>query len=259
MGVKSLKNQAIRINQAVILAGGKGIRLRPITNDLPKPLVPVNGIPFLNYLFQPLIEKGITKILLLVGYKNELFLQQYGDTLSNGVKVEYSIGTAEDQTGRRLLNAYTLLDEHFLLMYGDNYWPIALSKMTEAYNKTNVAVLATVFNNSSGNSEYGLENNIEVDENFMVRTYDKSRKSKTLNGVDIGSFIVQRTALYPNTKDNLSFEEDIFSEWVRQQQAMAWVTNTQYYYITDEASLRVFEQFAGRSGLKHIQSLSCSR
>ena len=57
------------IKQAVILAGGKGTRLLPLTKNLRKPMVPINNIPFLSYLIYYLRQKGIKKILILVGYK----------------------------------------------------------------------------------------------------------------------------------------------------------------------------------------------
>lgn len=249
----SLNNRSIGIDQAVIFAGGRGDRLRPITDNLPKPLVPVNGIPFLDYLFQAIAEAGIGKILMLLGYKNEKIVQCYGDSLSNGIKIEYSIGTAEDQTGRRLLNAYPLLDKHFLLMYGDNYWPIAIGEMKKVYDKANAKVLTTVFNNNHGTGEYGVENNIEVGEDFIVCNYDKSRKSKGLNGVDIGFFIVQKDILDPTMDGNVSFEEDIFKNFVQKRQVVGYRTDTQYYYITDVKSLQVFEAFAASSNLQYLK------
>ncbi|MHA2282091.1 MAG: sugar phosphate nucleotidyltransferase [Promethearchaeota archaeon] len=242
----------MRINQAVIFAGGSGVRLRPITDNLPKPLAPVKGVPFLDYLFQSLVEVCIKKILMLVGYKNEMIIRHYGDALPNGIKIEYSIGTDEDQTGRRLLNAYTFLDEYFLLMYGDNFWPIALSDMKKLYEKANVKMLTTAFSNIKGTGEYGFENNLEVGEDLLALNYDKSRKSNRLNTVDIGFFIVQKNALDPTLKGNLSFEEDIFAKFVQNRQVVVYVTDTQYYYITDVYSLKVFEEYVEEHQLKHI-------
>lgn len=248
-----MKDKSICINQAVIFAGGSGVRLRPITDNIPKPLALVCDVPFLDYLFYTLSEVGISNILLLVGYKNEMIIQRYGDSLSNGIKIRYSIGTAEDATGRRLLNAYTLLDKHFLLLYGDNYWPIDLARMKEVYSKADVTMLTTVFSNIHGTGEYGFKNNVEVGQDFIVRDYDKSRKSKRLNGTDIGFFIVKKEVLDPTMDGNLSFEEDIFTNLVRNQQVIAYVTDTQYYYITDVKSLRAFEEFTKRHNLQHIR------
>ena len=78
-----------KINQAVILAGGKGQRLYPITRKVPKPLALINSIPFMDYLLESLIEIGINKVLFLVGYKYELFIKRYGNSISNKIDIEY--------------------------------------------------------------------------------------------------------------------------------------------------------------------------
>src|SRR5271170_965123 len=132
-GRRILRNNMSKINQAVIFAGGRGERLRPLTDHLPKPMAPVNGVPFLDYLIKTLEDAGIKKILFLLGYRAETIVDRYGKCLPSGVKIEYSIGTAEDLTGRRLLNAYEQLDERFLLLYGDNYWPIEIDRMTALF------------------------------------------------------------------------------------------------------------------------------
>lgn len=250
--VAHARRKPSRIDQAVVFVGGQGTRLRPITDRIPKPLAPVNGAPFLSYLFQALVDVGIRKILLLAGYKVDQLVRQYGESLPNGVQIEYSVGTVEDQTGRRLLNAYSLLDPHFLLLYGDNYWPIALNGMLELFRQSNVAILTTVFRNARGTGEYGFENNVEVGAEQMVWRYDRSRKAPGLNGVDIGFFIVQKDTLDPGLPGNVSFEEDILACLVQQRQVTAWVTDVQYYYITDPDSLRRFEAFAAREHVKHI-------
>ena len=68
--------------QAVILCGGLGKRLRPITKNIPKPLAPLNGKPFLTYLLKQLSEQGIKKVLLLAGYKSDL-VEEYVNSLDN--------------------------------------------------------------------------------------------------------------------------------------------------------------------------------
>ena len=67
------------IKQAVILAGGKGERLLPLTKSIPKPMAPVNKIPFLSYLIYSLKKRGIKKILILVGYKSNQIIKFYKD------------------------------------------------------------------------------------------------------------------------------------------------------------------------------------
>lgn len=249
----SLDGLISNVKQAVILAGGRGERLRPLTDTIPKPLAPIGGIPFLDYLIQSLIDVRIRKILILLGYKSDLIIRRYGESLNNGVKIEYSVGDVEDNTGRRLLNAYELLDKNFLLLYGDNYWPIEFRDMLALYQQKSVKVLATVFSNRDGTGEYGYENNIKVArDNFVVR-YDKSRESKGLNGVDIGYFLIDKNILDPAVKENISFEEAILPKLVLEKQLIAYVTDTQYYYITDINSLKIFEAFVLTNDIHFVQ------
>ncbi len=234
--------RSINLNQAVILAGGRGERLRPLTDHLPKPMAPVNGVPFLDYLLKTLADAGITKVLFLLGYRAETIVNRYGNKLPGGIKVEYSIGTPEDLTGRRLLNAYPYLDDHFLMLYGDNYWPIEIKQMKTLYESRQVPAMTTVFGNKQGTAEYGWENNVEVGSNATVIAYDKKRMSKTLNGVDIGYFVIEKKILDPQMPGNISFEETILASLAQEQRLLAHVTDRQYYYMTTIESLKNFEQ-----------------
>ena len=67
------------IKQAVILAGGRGIRLRPLTNDRPKPMVLINHRPFAEYLIDLLKKNGITEVIFLLGYLPESIMEHFGD------------------------------------------------------------------------------------------------------------------------------------------------------------------------------------
>ena len=191
--------------QAVILAGGRGERLKPITNSIPKPMAPINQIPFLDYLISSIYQVGINNILILVGYKSSIIIDRY-KKMKN---IKFSVGTEFDETGRRLLNAYNQLNDNFLFVYGDNYWPIELEKMKQNFNKLNVSVTTTVFSNKNGTGEYGYKNNIKVGSNGLVVKYDKKRQTQDANGVDIGYFLMNKGVLNPQISDNVSFELDI--------------------------------------------------
>lgn len=231
--------EAVKLQQAVILAGGRGERLRPLTDSMPKPMAPVNGIPFLDYLINSIIMAGIDNILILLGYKAYIITNRYKNI--NKINIEYSFGTEKEQTGRRILNAYEQLDDYFLLMYGDNYWPIEIENMWINYNKLGSSISTTVFSNANGTGEYGLENNIVVGNDGMVIKYDKKRKTDKANGVDIGYFIISKESLNPKLSGNVSFEEDILPQFIANKNLGAYMTDHQYYYITDLQALNDFE------------------
>ena len=244
-----MSKDVCNIKQAVILAGGRGVRLRPLTDELPKPLVPVNGTPFLDYLINSIFESGLSHIVLLLGYKSEKFISYYDKHVNGKGKIEYSIGKVEDATGRRLINAYDLLDENFLLLYADNYWPVERDRMVSVYNDKKAKVMVTVFSNKYGTGEYGKANNIEVTGDGFVKRYDKKRTSEDLNGVDIGFFVVSKDVLDPNRPGNISFEEDMLPEFIAGRQLAAYITDTQYYSITDINTLKRFENYVTQNNI----------
>lgn len=244
----------MKIEQAVIFCGGRGERLRPLTDTMPKPMVPVNGKPFLEYLFYTLEKAGIKKVLLLVGYKGSQIAMRYGSGYLFEFMIEYSFGSTEDMTGRRLTNAYDQLDDHFLLCYGDNYLSeIPLQEMQEHYGRYEAPLMTTVFNNKKGTGEYGNENNVWVGEDNYVTRYDKTRKNETLNGIDIGYFIVDKTFIDHLIPWNFSFEEKIIYESARTRKLIAYTTDQQYYWITNLESLLEFERVVTLRNLKTVE------
>lgn len=243
----------MKLEQAVIFAGGRGERLRPLTDALPKPMAPVRNEPFLNFLLQSLRSVGLQKALLLVGYRGEVIIDYYRK-YAGSLRVDFSVGTAEDQTGRRLLNAYSKLEDRFLLLYGDNYWPIELPAMLEHYERTGAKVSSTIFRNAEGTGEYGLQNNVEVGPDGRIRRYDRSRKSAGLNGVDIGYFIVDKSVLDPKLEGNLSFEEHALPRLIERGELAGYVTDRQYRYITDMKNLEAFERFVADEAVPSILS-----
>ena len=232
----------LNLSQAVILAGGRGERLRPLTDTIPKPMAPINGDPFLDYLIHSIIMAGIEKILILLGYKAKQIANRYKSV--QNITVEFSYGNEDDQTGRRVLKAYDQLDDHFLLMYGDNYWPIEFDSMWSNYEQLETSLTSTVFSKKNGTAEYGLENNVVVNDDNYILKYDKKRETNTANGVDIEYFIIDKRSLDPNKQGNVSFEENILPQLIKKKQLGAYITDTQYYYITNMQSLKDFESAA---------------
>lgn len=243
------------IKQAVILAGGKGKRLLPLTKNLPKPMVPINGVPFLSYLIYSLKKKGIKKILILVGYKHKKIVDYYSKNIDIPIKFCYS--SVKSDTGKRVIDAYAFLDNEFLLLYGDNFWKPNIRKMFKKFKINKAAISTTVFNNKFGTGEYGKQNNIFVKQNSFVEKYDKSRTNEKLNGVDIGFFIVRKKFLkiFNKKNRNYSFEKDILIKSIELKKLIAYKTNQQYFSITNVKMLKKFENYIKNKKLKYEKFL----
>ena len=137
--VRLMPGQPI-LSQAVILCGGLGTRLRPLTDKLPKPMVPVNGKPFLHHLLMQLSEQGITRFVLLTGYLGETIHEYFGDGSPWGWSICYSHGPAAWDTGRRIWEAKALFDSRFLLLYSDNFVQFNLHRLQALQQKQNVPI-----------------------------------------------------------------------------------------------------------------------
>ena len=90
------------LNQAVIFCGGFGKRLMPITKKIPKPMVNVNGKPFLFHLIQQCKNNGIKKILLLCGYKSDVIRKYFNSGKKMGITIQYHINPPEIETYKRI-------------------------------------------------------------------------------------------------------------------------------------------------------------
>jgi D-glycero-alpha-D-manno-heptose 1-phosphate guanylyltransferase len=113
-------------NEAIILAGGFGTRLQTVVSDVPKPMAPVNGEPFLNYQLNYLKHYGIKKVIFSVGYLHETITSYYKNHF-NGLDIEYSIEDNPLGTGGGIRKAITLCKSNsVLVLNGDSFFEIDL-------------------------------------------------------------------------------------------------------------------------------------
>ena len=173
--------------QAVVICGGRGERLRPHTDSVPKPMVDVNGVPFLEHLMRQLAIAGLERFLLLTGYLGEQIKGYFGDGQKFGWTVEYSDGPAGWLTGRRLIEASPHLDSTFLLAYSDNYAQVDLSAAVETWTRLNPTVTVHMAKKSPGN--------LLVDERGLVTSYDRDRRTPGMTHVEIGYALTHRDEL----------------------------------------------------------------
>ncbi len=231
--------EQIKPNQAVILAGGKGARLLPITLDRPKPMVEFHGRVFLEYLIEMLREQGLRRVLLLLGYLPEAIQNHFGDGSNWGVEIEYSVTDVENDTGRRIKLAENLIDPIFLFMYCDNYWPMQIDRMWQQFVSADASALITVYLNK----DHYTKDNVKVDRQGYIEIYDKSRTAPDLQGVDIGFSILRKEVLDLLPDENVSFEKTVYPPLVRDRQLKAYLTEHRYYSVGSHERLPLTDQF----------------
>jgi D,D-heptose 1,7-bisphosphate phosphatase len=117
------------MKQVVILAGGKGTRLKEVAGNLPKPMVSVLGKPILQHLVEQCVECGISNIKLLVSYKKDIIEEYFGNGSSYGATIQYIGEDIPRGTAGALMDALSELDEQFLVIYGDTFFDIDLSSI----------------------------------------------------------------------------------------------------------------------------------
>ncbi|MBT5087468.1 MAG: HAD-IIIA family hydrolase, partial [Deltaproteobacteria bacterium] len=223
-----------RPEQALILCGGLGTRLRPHTDQLPKPMIPCNGKPFLWYLLKQMEEQGIKRFVLLTGYLAEKIKGYFKDGSTWGWQIQYSQGPVDWDTGKRIWEVKEKMDDRFLLLYSDNFVPFPMEKVLALHNKNDLALTFMISQKSPGN--------IALDEARTVQKYDSNR-SVELEYVEIGYMIVEKekTLKFFETPE-CSFSS-ILQKMAIQKQISAWIQHDAYHSISDPKRWRMTETY----------------
>ncbi len=114
----------------IILAGGFGTRLSTVVKDVPKPMAPINGKPFLHYIFQELEFQQIQQVVLSVGHLKEI-IQDYFQDKYLGISIQYAIENEPLGTGGGIKHAFNYIEHDAFVLNGDTYFDINLIKLKE--------------------------------------------------------------------------------------------------------------------------------
>jgi len=206
-----------KIDVAVIMAGGKGSRLRSITNDeIPKPMVPVDGKPLLEYQVEKLKEYGIKKIVMIVGHLGEKIMDHFKDGKDFGVDIDYIVEKEPLGTAGAF---YYLKDKtdakDFLLIFGDVFFDIDFDRMEDFHFKN--AALTTLLAHPNGHP-YDSDL-IQTDDNGKVIGFDSKNNVRDYwydNMVNAGMYVINRELLeLVGEPVKIDFEKDILANQVK--------------------------------------------
>lgn len=197
------------MTSAVILAGGLGTRLRSIVPDLPKPMAPINGKPFLEHLMRYWISQGIDHFVLSVGYRYRVIVDYFGAQFE-GANIEYVIEESPLGTGGGLILASKKMSkqEYFLLLNGDTYFEIELKNLIRFAEKADVDWCFSLFRTDEVGRYLGM--NILSNGQIASLQVESSSLERLANG---GVYLVNPQALSAlpiSSGLKISLEEDIF-------------------------------------------------
>ncbi|BBH20118.1 nucleotidyltransferase [Paenibacillus baekrokdamisoli] len=195
--------------KAVIMAGGKGTRLRPLTSNTPKPMVPLLDRPVMAYTIELLKKYGITDIAVTVQYLPEVIRQYFGDGSDYGVRLhyveeEYPLGTAGS-----VKNAEDFLDETFLVISGDALTDFNLGKAV-AYHREKQAVATLVLTQVENPLEFGVIMTDEAGE--IIRFLEKPCWGEVFSDtVNTGIYVLEPEVFrYFDHGKPFDFSKDLF-------------------------------------------------
>jgi NDP-sugar pyrophosphorylase family protein len=216
-----------------ILAGGLAIRLRPVTDEIPKALISVAGEPFLAHQLRLLATAGNRKVVLCVGYRGEMIEEAFGDGSIFGVELNYSYdGPQLLGTGGALKKALPLLGEQFLVLYGDSYLPIDYSEPVRAFVRSRKAGLMTVFRN-----EGRWDRSNVLFKEGVIESYAKENPRPEMDHIDYGLGVFNVSA-FSSWADREVFDlADVYGELLSRNELAGYEVRQRFYEIGSPAGL----------------------
>ncbi len=188
--------------KAIVLCGGKGTRLRPYTYTIPKPMLPLGKKPILEYVLSSLRRAGITEICLTVGYLHEQIEKYFGDGSKFGLKLQYSVETAELGTAGSCIPLMAKLDETFVVMMGDHLSNVEIAKIIE-FHKKHGGIATIALNRKGVPLEYGVA---DLEGDRIVRFREKPIVENLIN---TGVYVFE-PEIFEYIKPREDFASDVF-------------------------------------------------
>ena len=220
-----------------ILAGGLATRLRPITEKIPKSMVPVAGKPFLAHQLELLRKQGIRRVVLCLGHLGEVVVRDFGNGSAYGLKLDYSFDGAKLLgTGGALKLALPKLGDQFFVLYGDSYLTCPFAPVAKRFARSGKAGLMTVYRNEG---LYDTSNVVFCHGEIAV--YDKKVKLPEMRHIDYGLSLFKAT-VFDSYSTGESFDlAVVMSKLVREKQLAGYEVSGRFYEIGSPTGLAEVE------------------
>lgn len=233
--------------QVVILAGGFGTRLRPLTNQLPKALADVHGKPFLQYQLSWLARYGLRDVVLCVGYLADRIQAFAKDGSPFGVHITYSyephklLGTAG-----ALKNAEAVLHKRFCVLNGDSYLPINPINAIQQFEQARLTAMMLTFRNRGRYDK----SNVRV-ENGFITFYSRNlhRNTPPLDFIDYGMRLFTKEVLQLIPAACFCNLDFLYQKLIERNALAAYMVTQPFYEIGSVRGLTRFKQYVQKARL----------
>jgi NDP-sugar pyrophosphorylase family protein len=228
--------------QCVILAGGRGVRMQPLTDTLPKALLPVLGRPFVAHQLDWLRDQGVKHVLFCIGYRGEQLRDFVGDGHVWDLPARY-VDEGEELRGTagalRLALDEDALEESFFVLYGDSYLPVALEPIERAFSASGAPALMTVLRNEN---RWDASNVRYAD--GRVLEYDKAKAgSAEFDWIDYGLAALSRELVAERVQPGKWADlADVYRELSLEGLLAGFEVDERFYEVGSPDGLRELEQ-----------------
>jgi mannose-1-phosphate guanylyltransferase len=214
--------------KAIILAGGEGTRLRPLTYSVVKPMVPVANRPFIEHVILKLAAHGINDIVLAMGYKPDSIFSYFKDGAGEGIKLTYSLEEKPLGTAGAVKNAGGHVEDTFFVLNGDTFSDIDYTEMLDLHRR-NKARATIALSHVDDPTRFGV---VETDENGRVRAFIEkpARENVTSHWINAGVYILEPSVL-DCIPDNqfFMFEKGVFPPMLEKGEAVFSYASKAYW------------------------------
>ena len=227
----------------VILAGGLGTRLGALTGGLPKPLVDVQGQPFLAHQLQLLRRHGVKRVVLSIGHRAELIETAIGDGAAFGLQVDYvRDGDTPLGTGGAVRRAAPLLADSFFVLYGDSYLDVDYAAVQRQFEQSGDPALMVVFRNDGRWDT----SNVRLADGRII-AYDKWHPAPDMAYIDYGLGVFRRQVFDALPADQPADLASIYHQLATAGTLAGFEAPQRFYEVGSPEGLAEFRAFiAGR-------------
>ena len=229
--------------KAVILAGGLGTRLHPLTLKTPKPMLPLGKKPILEHIIEWSKKNGVKSIVLCVSYRKEKIQNYFKDGKKFGIDIEYAISNKPLATAGQLKTAEEFLDETFVCIYGDSIFDFNLRNMIKQHKAKKAFTTMSLFEYKT-NLEYGV---INTSKTGKVTSWEEKPEIKA--NINMGCYVMEPGILKYIPKNKPYGMDDVIKKAMKNKKSVrGFITKKSFIDIGNKESYKqANEEFTNKS------------